>query len=512
MAKKYYNRRHLHIFMQGAKVWNAWRKEYPEIRPNLNHVDIGIDITPYTQYKAIGEESLFLNKIDEFRRSAIKLSVEELRGINLSNTDMQDTNFWMVNFSYADMRGADLTGAYLRDTNFYRANLKDANLSRSLLRSTLFTSTHLDGTDFSRSELSAKFQSVDLSTAKGFETCIRSDPDIDIETLLLSKGHIPDNLLRYTELPRALIDYSRSFASSSSENKGEVFPLGQAPLKLFYCYAREDERLKERLEKHLSSLKQEGLIIPWCDREITAGEYYEQKILSNIDTADIFLALVSPAFMSSDYCHNIELERALNRHISGQLRVIPVILRPVDWQGPPLGAFKALPENRLPVTEWRSIDKGLKDVTDGIRKVVEELRTTKRTFVPEISLLDEKRGFELLTLGSHTGNDTFYWEAIETFQRAVHTNPYNMNAWSGIAEAWFSLQRYQDALLVCEHVLQVPTFSERYWATLALKADALEKIGKHEEAANIKERTRKEKKNVLEEKIQIGIKAVADSP
>jgi tetratricopeptide (TPR) repeat protein len=132
-------------------------------------------------------------------------------------------------------------------------------------------------------------------------------------------------------------------------------------------------------------------------------------------------------------------------------------------------------------------------VVEGIRKVTEELRAMKRSFAPEISLLDEKRGFELLTLGSHTGSDSFYWEAIETFQRAIHTNPYNMNAWSGIAEAWFFLQRYQDALLVCERVLQVPTFSESYWAILSLKADALEKVGKYDEATNIKTSMKKMK-------------------
>lgn len=495
------NKKHYRIFMQGAKVWNAWRKEHPELRPNLRNIDIGIDTTDYIRCRDMGEESLFLSKVNDFRRNAVKLSAEELVGIDLSNTDMQNANFWMVNFSYADMRGANLARAYLRDTNFYRANLKDANLSDSLLSSTLFTSTCLDRTDFSHAELGyTKFQYVDLSTAKGLETCRMPYPNIDIESLLLSRGHIPDTLLQHPEVPQALIDYARSLASNSSENKGNMFLSDQVPLKLFYCYAREDERLREQLEKHLSLLKQEGLIVPWCDREITAGEYYEQKILSNIDTADIFLALVSPAFMSSDYCHNIELKRALNRHISGQLRVIPIILRPVDWQGPPLGALQALPKDGLPVTEWGSIDKGLKNVTDGIRKVIEEIRITTKTLAPEISLLDEKRGFELLTLGSHTGSDTFYWEAIETFQRAIQSNPYNMNAWSGVAEAWFSLQRYHEALLVCEHVLQVPTFSERYWVTLSLKADALEKVGKREEAESIKTRIRKKENTALEEK------------
>src|ERR1051326_4755964 len=247
---------------------------------------------------------VFLSDTDEFRRNAIKLSTEDLVGINLSNTDMRGANFWMVNFSHADMRGADLTGAYLRDTNFYRANLNDASLKDSRLTSAIFTLTCLDRTDYPRAELALTiFRYIDLSTAKGLETYISGQPYLNIETLLLSKGNIPDELLKHTHLPQTMIDYARSLTHNMSENIGS-----QAPLKLFYCYTREDERLRGHLERHLSLLKREGLVISWCYREITAGEYYEQKILSNIDTSDIFLVLVSPAFMNSDYCHNVELK------------------------------------------------------------------------------------------------------------------------------------------------------------------------------------------------------------
>jgi len=54
--------------------------------------------------------------------------------------------------------------------------------------------------------------------------------------------------------------------------------------------------------------------------------------------------------------------------------------------------------------------------------------------------------------------------------------------------------------LLCEHVLQIPTFSERYWATLALKAGVLEKVGRLEEAEDIKTKIRKEDHNASKEK------------
>ena len=60
-------------------------------------------------------------------------------------------------------------------------------------------------------------------------------------------------------------------------------------------------------------------------------------------TSEIILLLISPNFMHSDYCYSIEMRRALERHERGEARVIPVILRPVDWKGTPIGELQALP-------------------------------------------------------------------------------------------------------------------------------------------------------------------------
>jgi hypothetical protein len=40
------------------------------------------------------------------------------------------------------------------------------------------------------------------------------------------------------------------------------------PLKLFYCYAREDKALRNELDIHLSSLKRQNIVTSWygCPR------------------------------------------------------------------------------------------------------------------------------------------------------------------------------------------------------------------------------------------------------
>ena len=56
------------------------------------------------------------------------------------------------------------------------------------------------------------------------------------------------------------------------------------------------------------------------------------EIDKRLNSAHIILLLVSADFLASDYCWGVELKRAMERHDAGQARVVPVILRPADWE------------------------------------------------------------------------------------------------------------------------------------------------------------------------------------
>jgi len=150
-------------------------------------------------------------------------------------------------------------------------------------------------------------------------------------------------------------------------------PLPRNAVEIFYCYAHKDDQLRKKLEIHLSLLKQEGLITGWYDREIHAGAEWVNEIEAHLNAAHIILLLVSPDFIASDYCYSIEMKRALERHDAKEARVIPVILRPTDWERAPFGKLLALPTDRKPITKWLNRDESYLNVAQGIRKVVDEL-------------------------------------------------------------------------------------------------------------------------------------------
>ena len=140
--------------------------------------------------------------------------------------------------------------------------------------------------------------------------------------------------------------------------------------KLFISYSHRDERYLKRLEIHLASLRREGVIAEWNDLMIVPGEQWRMTIGDRLESADCVLLLVTPDFIASDYCYSVEMGRALERHREGRALVLPVIVRPADWQHTPLGELQALPKDGRPIVEWADKDRAWLEVTSGLRRAL----------------------------------------------------------------------------------------------------------------------------------------------
>jgi len=146
-----------------------------------------------------------------------------------------------------------------------------------------------------------------------------------------------------------------------------------SPVEIFCSYAHEDESWLRKLETHLSLLRRQGLVSLWHDRLITAGTDWTKSIDTHLETASIILLLVSADFLASDYCYSIEMKHALERHAAGEARVVPILVRPVDWADAPFAHLQVLPTDAKPIASWRSKDRALADIVAGIRRVIEDV-------------------------------------------------------------------------------------------------------------------------------------------
>ncbi len=268
---------------------------------------------------------------------------------------------------------------------------------------------------------------------------------------------------------------------------------------IFVSYSRQDEDLVGELKKQLSNLK----VPVWYDQEgILPGANWEDAIRQSLDEASIILLLVSPNFIASNYCYNIEAKRALELHRAGQAQVIPILLRAVDWHATPFADLQCLPRSRKPVEDWPDRDEAFRDVTGDIRievqkcqhvtKVIKEQMS--RTTVAPASLDEwisrktaqreesEKLDSDLLlarSLGSPQWFTTngemvelfaeklldakLYGHALEVYNSRLLADPFDANLHLGKGEALLGLGRYQEALAAYEEAIHLaPDFSKAY--------------------------------------------------
>jgi molecular chaperone DnaK (HSP70) len=145
-------------------------------------------------------------------------------------------------------------------------------------------------------------------------------------------------------------------------------------INIFISYCHKDKRWRETLEIYLSNLKEQFPLTCWHDGELQGGQEWQDEIKIHLNNAHIIILLVSPDFLYSKYCFNIEMKHALDRHQAGTAHVIPILLRPSGWNHTPLHTLQALPRNGKPIpVERRRQEQAFVDIAEEIQKVVEGL-------------------------------------------------------------------------------------------------------------------------------------------
>jgi hypothetical protein len=149
--------------------------------------------------------------------------------------------------------------------------------------------------------------------------------------------------------------------------------MSKKSLTVFFSYSHKDELLRDELAKHLKPLERDGTISTWYDRQIIAGTEWDNDIDANLNAADLILLLISADFLASDFCHQVELQRAIERHENGEARVIPIILRHCLWKKAVFSKLQVLPKNGEPVTKWADRDDAFTNIAEGIERAIDEM-------------------------------------------------------------------------------------------------------------------------------------------
>lgn len=145
-----------------------------------------------------------------------------------------------------------------------------------------------------------------------------------------------------------------------------------APRKrIFVSYSHRDEKLASEVLEQLGLVEQEGLAEIFSDRRLEAGDR-EGQLTEFIESADIFVVLVSPDYLASETAR-AEMERALERAGSGRALLLPVLIRDAPWQQTRLAQYQFFPRDLRPLARRR----------DRVRVLAELVTIVRDAIVPE---------------------------------------------------------------------------------------------------------------------------------
>jgi hypothetical protein len=97
--------------------------------------------------------------------------------------------------------------------------------------------------------------------------------------------------------------------------------------KGFICYARKNMKaVKSFHDEHLRTIERQYGVDFWWDTHIEGGEAWQREVAAAIAAADIFLLMVSPQWLASDYIQTVEMAMIGPRVGSGSAIVVPILI------------------------------------------------------------------------------------------------------------------------------------------------------------------------------------------
>ena len=97
---------------------------------------------------------------------------------------------------------------------------------------------------------------------------------------------------------------------------------------IFVSYSHRDKDYLDRLMIHLKPLERKGLIDPWVDTRLLAGDRWKKEIEKALKNARAAILLISADFLASDFILDNELPPLLHAAEEKGTLIIPVIVSP----------------------------------------------------------------------------------------------------------------------------------------------------------------------------------------
>lgn len=279
----------LATLLLGVSVWNQWREGDADAQPDLSAIALPEADLAQVNLTGANLRGADLHGAD---LSSASLGGCDLGEANLRGTTLRGADLTWSYLNGADLRGADLGEALLGDANLSGADLAKANLSRADLhgadlRGADLLSAIVTGANFDETILAGTiFGNVDLSFAKGLSTAKHTAAStIGLDTILRSRGDIPEIFLRGAGVPESFIGFIHSRARQPDQSYSYLI-----------CHNFKDKRFCDRLH---ADLKAQGVKTWYFPEDAPTGKRIFAEIVTRVKMFDRIIVVCSKYSLQS---------------------------------------------------------------------------------------------------------------------------------------------------------------------------------------------------------------------
>ena len=329
------------IVKRGRDAVAAWREENPNTPMDLNECYMSHSRIPMVNLRGADMRNgdfmgamvrradlsnSYMNDVHFYRADLREANMSRAiaPGANLRGADLRNANLAGINLDRATLSEANLSGADLTNANLDRANLDRTNFTGANLTGASFNGANLSRTNLSEAVLNEAdfyeavlndvvtgeaqfsnciigytvFQNCAMDSALGLDSVRHDAPStIGLDTLLRSRGALPQSFILGSGIPVAVVDIQDSVADAPVTT-----------LEVHISCANGDIEFARQLEANLRAQGVRSWVFaegfrgnPLVDRRATSGEEEIERWVRHYDR---LIVVCSAAGLDSETVRN----------------------------------------------------------------------------------------------------------------------------------------------------------------------------------------------------------------